>query len=220
MKNKFINTLCLCALAIVINSCFASHTAITKRKLDVKIRMSESIFLDPLSSDKQVAYVKIRNTSGDESLNLDSKIKLALLNKGIEITDDPDEAYYILQANVLRSGINKNKDALATSFGDAIIPGVLGGVIGKQTNGNVGAAIGAAAGVGAGFLGSTLIKDVTYSIVTDIQLSQRKSLNKENSDLEKYTTRLVSYANKVNLDYKDAQPQLVDALVNSLSGML
>lgn len=206
-------------LSFLLTSCFATHTAITKRDLEVKIRMSESIFLDPLSEDKQIAYVKVRNTSGDETLDLENAIKTAFIEKGIKLTNDPDEAYYILQVNVLSSGIDKG-DNIETSFGDAIIPGVLGGVVGKQAGGNVGAAIGAAAGAGAGFLGGTFVKDVTYSIVTDMQLSQRKSLSSGRNILEKYSARVVSYANKVNLKYQDAQPKLLESLVNSISGML
>ena len=220
MKNKFINYIAMSVTVFLLSSCFASHTAITKRNLEVKIRMSESIFLDPLPNDKQIAYIKIRNTSGDKTLDLDSAIKDAMRAKGITITDNPDEAYYLLQANVLSSGVD-NKNTVETSFGDAIIPGVIGGVIGKSTNGNLGAAIGAAAGAGAGFLGSAFVKDVTYSIVTDIRLSQKRPTYKNNEDkFKKYTTRVVSYANKVNLDYKDAQPQLLEALVESISGML
>src|SRR6266404_1855191 len=43
--------------------CAATQVALSKKDLDVQTKMSESVFLDPVSPDKMSIYLKIRNTS-------------------------------------------------------------------------------------------------------------------------------------------------------------
>lgn len=233
LQRLLCNLFCVSILIVLLAGCMATHTAVTKRNLEVKTRMSETIFLEPMPKNKQVVYVRIRNTSGNAVLDLDAAIKEALQVKGFRVTDDPDEAYYTLQANVLSAGKMDDDSSLETSFGDAIIPGVLGGVIGNEADGTTGAVIGAVAGATVGFIGSAFVRDVTYSIITDVQIAQRVDpsalplqLSEDQEDVpvengwKKYTTRVASYANKVNLDYKKAEPQLVEELVRSIAGVL
>ncbi|HIP56097.1 MAG TPA: complement resistance protein TraT, partial [Arcobacter sp.] len=42
----------------------------------------------------------------------------------------------------------------------------------------------------------------------------------KNVQWKKYRTRVVSVANQVNLNFKEAQPELVKALVKSISGII
>ena len=48
---------------------------------------------------------------------------------------------------------------------------------------------------------------------------RRTQTSSEVMDVKKYRTRIVSTANKVNLDYAEAAPQLTQELVRSVSGL-
>lgn len=235
MRNVKTISLLLMALMFTLTGCFAAHKAITKRNLEIKTKMSETLFLDPVSDDKKVIYVKVRNTTGKNGLDLEDQIKASLIKNGYRVTRNPKEATFILQANVLQAGKNENEKSLLENFGDAAVPGVIGGVIGKNAGGDTGAALGAVAGATVGFIGSALVQDVTYSIITDIEVKQKifsatqaakiikedtsKKSNVDENGWKKLSTRVLSYANKVNLKYEEAEPELVKALVSSLSGI-
>ena len=105
------------------------------------------------------------------------------------------------------------------------------------------------------------VKDVTYMIVTDIEITEkarpgvivrqdsqqnasqttsrsraakpkasdplasqgmggrRTQTSSEVMDVKKYRTRIVSTANKANLEYDEAAPQLTQGLIRSVSGL-
>ena len=94
----------------------------------------------------------------------------------------------------------------------------------------------------ADFVGGLMVKDVYFAAVTDVQLSQRakpgqkitmhsqQNLSQGNSggervsyeediDWKRYRTRVLSSANKANLDWEEAQPELSAALAQVISGL-
>ena len=269
---KHVMKLCsVMVLAITLSSCSATHTAISKRNLEVKTQMSETVFLEPVSPSKQVIYVRVRNTSGIADLNIQPSVIAAIQANGYRITTNPDEAHYLLQANILQAGKLEDTSQLAGGYGDAIGTGLMGAAVGGLANGEHGAWAGAAAGAAIGLIADALIDDVTYSITTDIQISERSkgvvkestrttlaqgNLGKNTTDIDlngkkdslkgsvsqsytqgsgsstvtsqdyaedtnrrKYRTRITSYANKVNLKFEEAKPQLVSGLVRSIAGI-
>ena len=70
--------------------CSAVHTAVAKRNLDVQTKMSETIFLEPAA--ERTVYLQIRNTSTEQDLSLEPKLRQALQNKGMSISTNPDTA--------------------------------------------------------------------------------------------------------------------------------
>ncbi len=117
-------------------------------------------------------------------------------------------------------------------------------MVGGATHGLGGAAIGAGIGGLAGGVGElvagALVKDVTYTIVTDMMISEKSTIKVEQtvqSDLQKgkgstikqtsestvdrkrYQTRIVSTANKVNLKFEEALPAMVEGLSRSIAGI-
>jgi hypothetical protein len=86
-----------------------------------------------------------------------------------------------------------------------------------------------------------LVEDVTYTIVTDVQISERagegvvvterleQNLRQGSGariisatqihDWKRYQTRIMSTANRTNLDFADAAPQLVEGLTRSIAGI-
>jgi hypothetical protein len=230
-------------IGLFIIGCGAAGTAIEKRNLEVQTKMSTSIFLEPVSPDKRIVYVRVRNTT-DKDIDVERQIKNSFEDNGFRITNNPDEAYFMIQANVLQIGktdATDNDSALKSGFGG----GILGAGISMATGGsgkNIG--LGAAIGAVAGVIADTMIKDIYYSMVTDVEIRQRPSIDEKISQNERnysnqgtsgsvnqyvstndpqwkiYRTRVISTANQVNLEFEEAQPALTKGLARSLSGLL
>ena len=229
--------------------CGALHTSIAKRNLDVQTKMSETIFLEPVGPDKKIVFVDVRNTSDKTNFDIAAVIKDAITKKGYRITANPDEAYYRLQANVLQVSKGKPEEAqaaLAAGYGGALVGAVAGATVGGATHGWTGAGIGAGAGSILGAIMATAsdayVQDVLFMVVTDVQLVEKaapgvivrqdsaqnlaqgmggtqQQTSSEVTKFKKYRTRVVSTANKVNLEYDEAAPLLTEGLTRSLSGL-
>jgi len=222
---------------VALSGCGAIHTSVAKKDLDVQTKMSQSIFLDPVAPEKRVIYVRVRNTSDKPNLSVEYAIKQALANRGYRITDNPEEAHYWLQANVLKAG-RADKRADKSGVSGALTGGAVGSTMGKG-DGKIAMAV---AGALLGTMMDASVKDIYYTIITDIRLSERakegvtvtesdrSSLTQgtqgtktvssvENVHWKRYQTRIVSVANKVNLTFPEAEPALVKGLVQSISNM-
>lgn len=246
MKRTSLSRLVILGLSsgfmIIIGGCGAAHTAIKKRTLDVQTKMSETIFLEPTSADKKIVFVDIRNTSDQEILVKDQVLE-SLRSHGYMITDDPSKANFMLQANILQIGkrdLRSAQSAVDSGFGGA----VAGAAIGISThNSSSNAAVGGLIGAALGVVGDALVDDTFYSMITDIQIRERPSsgqwitqsqivsmkqgsagtikleIGGGNTDWKTYRTRIVSTANKMNLEFEEAKPALESALARSLSAL-
>lgn len=232
----------LMAAAIYFSGCGAMHTAVKKRDLDVQTKMSETVFLEPMAPSKRVIYIDVRNTS-DKEMNVREVISDAIRARGYTITDNPESANYMLQANILQVGktdLRGSREALDGGFGGAVV-GIGAGAVLSGANRDVAVAglIGAALGV----LGDALVDDTFYTMVTDVQIRERpmsgekmvqsqsasikqgsstsiaQSVTGMSAEWKTYRTRIVSTANKMNLEFEEAQPVLQNALAKSLSGL-
>ncbi len=227
----------------VFQGCGAATTAVEKRNLEVQTKMSDSVFLEPVSPEKQVVYIRIRNTT-DKDIDVEETVKASIASKGFKVTSNPEEAYFMIQANVLQIGKTDqtgSDSALQSGFGG----GLLGAGVSAATGGNgnnVG--IGTAVGVVAGLIANSMVKDIYYSMVTDVEIRQRPAINEKvyqnednyseqgttstisqnvnanNVQWKIYRTRVVSTANQVNLEFEDAKNELQKGLAKSLSGLL
>lgn len=249
MKNfKSVIVIGLLSTFFVANfsGCSAMSTAIKKRNLDVQTKMSETIFLDPASPSQKVILVDIRNTS-DKELNISIGIKNKLKEHGYIITNDPKKAQYMLQANVLKaekSDLRTASSALGAGFGGALIGATIGASSGSGLDfSSKGALVGSIVGGLVSFAGDAMVEDVLYLMITDIQIKERAAegevieqtqntsassgtstkvnqvVKGGNQQWKIYRTRIVSTANKVNLDFKDAQLPLESGLIGSIGGI-
>lgn len=238
-------TILICA-CLSLSACAATTTAISKRELDVQTRMSDSIFLNPMPASNRSVYVQVRNTSDQEDFTIENQVKAAIKKRGYRVVDNPDNAQYLLQANVLQAGkssVTAAEEAFGSGFGGALFGaavGAAGARIATKDTGSLigGGLIGAAAEVVAG----SFIQDVTYTAITDIQISERttdgstvtETLEQDikegssgtrivrastTSSWKRYRTRVTSVANQMNLDFEDASPQLVTGLTRSIAGV-
>ena len=239
----------LAVILSLLSGCAAVSTSIAKKDLDVQTKMSDSIFLDPVEPDKKIIYLQVRNTSDKSNFDIQSSIARSLQSKGYTVTNNPKTAYYWLNANVLsvdKASPTAAQTALGGGYGGAVAGAVLGGTIGAAAGGWAGAGYGGVAGGLTGALVETVanaaVKDVTYMVVTDIEIAEktadgelikqdslqdakqgiggsRRQTSSKVTDMRKYRTRVVSTANKVNLEYEEAAPQLTIGLTRSISGL-
>ena len=228
-------------IASSLYGCAATQVVLEKKDLDVQTQMSDTIFLDPVSPGKRTVFVQVRNTSDKQELNIVDSINSRVESKGYTLQEDPDAAHYLLQVNILQAGKTDPaaaERALNSGYGTVVAGATAGYVMGGD---GTSAVVGGFLGGAAELVANSLIKDVTYSLITDIQLSEKvkgsvysdstHNLKQGNSgssvvdysevsDRKKYQTRVVSTANKVNLEFEDALPELEKGLYNTISGLL
>ncbi len=252
MSDRFIGNFRLVACviaaagAVSLSGCAATQVALEHKNLDVQTKMSKTIFLTPVPPSEQTVYVQFKNTS-DKTMDvstLEQEIDASLANQGYHVVPY-NQAHYLLQINIRsvgKSSPSAAQEALGGGYGgtvaSAIAGSAVGGVIGQSPEA---AGIGGiVAGVG-GFVADSVVKKVTYAMVTDVQIGERSKavVNQQtNANLQQgtstttsqqtsssghwiyYRTRIVSTANKVNLDFKTALPTLQGQLVHSLSGII
>lgn len=155
-------------LLIPLVSVFLLSGCVTT-SLQTTSAMSQSIFVDPVAKSEQTIFVAMRNTSG-QNINLTPKVIGLLQSKGYKIVEDPKEATFILQANVLYCDIKQENNA-APAAGVGAVAGAGVGIYNHSsaTSGVVGGLIGAAVGGIAG----KLTEDTIFQMQVDINVRQK-----------------------------------------------
>ncbi len=232
------------ASVLALASCAATQTAIEHNKLETSTKLSKTIFLDPVPNSKKSIYIHSKNTS-EQTLDINKPLASALSAKGYRVVQNPEKAYYLLQANILQVGkmsLSASKSALGGGYGSALAGAGTGAAIGALTNHGNNVLAGGLMGGAIGLVADSLVKDVNYTMITDVQISERvgrgvKVHEHFNSSLEngtssstyqtssrdsqyqRYRTRVVSNADKVNLSFPQARPALEQGLVKTLAGI-
>ncbi len=236
------------SVMMLLMSCSATHTAINKRTLDVQTKMSSTVFLDPMTADKKTVYLQIRNTSDKPELHLEHSIAEAMLAKGYLRVMAPEQAQVLLQTNILqvgRSDLRAADHALHQGFGAALSGAAAGAAVGSLASRNdsgKAAIAGGLVGASVATVTDAMIQDVVYVVIADVQISERignsvtvkektrsrlkqgtngvrEITSTEKIEWKRYQTRVVSTANKVNLKFKQAVPELIQGLTRSITGI-
>jgi Enterobacterial TraT complement resistance protein len=234
------------ALPLGLCACAATTTAIGKRDLDVQTRMTDTVFLDPVAAGQRTVFVQIRNTSDRPDFEIEPQVVARLSDRGWRVVADPERARYLLQANVLQVGRSSRTAAeqtFAQGFGGTLIGAAAGAGAGRAVSEAPGAIIGGAlAGAATAAAADAFVRDVTYSVITDVQVSERAAAGvivterltqdlpqgtsgsrvlsaTETSEWKRYRTRILSTANQANLDLEDAAPALADGLTRAIAGI-
>jgi hypothetical protein len=234
--------------SVVLTSCAAVHTSIAKKDLDVQTKMSDTIFLDPVEPDQRTVYLNIRNTSDKTNFDIATPVSKVLQGKGYTVTNNPKTAHYWLQVNVLsvdKASPTAAEAALGAGYGGAITGAAVGAATGAALAGWEGLGIGGLAGAAFGIadtIASAAVKDVVYMAISDVEISERaeagvmirqdnqqdakqgiggarRQTSSKVSNMQKYRTRVVSTANKVNLQYDEAANDLTNGLTRAISGL-
>ncbi len=243
IKHQISHTLLASAVA-ALTGCAATQTAIEHGSLQVSTKQSETVFLDPVSNAQKTVYVSVKNTS-DEEVDIAPQLKTALSSHGYKVINNPNSAHYLLQANVLKVGkmsVAASQSALGGGYGSAIAGAVAGTAAGSFTQSSTGMIAGGLAGGVIGLAADSLVKDVNYTMITDVQISERvgkgvkvneqfqshlkngsstvtSQTSSHDSQYQRYRTRVVSNADKVNLKFSDARASLEQGLVKVISGI-
>lgn len=227
--------------------CGATSTAIGKRDLTVETRMTSTIFLDPVPPEQRTVFVQIRNTSDRPDFDLARDVIDLLDDRGYRVVEDPEDARYLLQANVLQAGRTSDTAAEQTfggGFGSAVFGGAIGAAAGRAATTEVGTIIaGGLIGAAASAVADSFIQDVTYTVTADLQISERaregvvitETLEQpldqgdvrgsrmiqstETHDWKRYQTRIMSVANKANLEFEEAAPDMAAGITRSIAGV-
>ena len=226
--------------------CNTTTKIIKHGKLEVETKMSETIFLDPIEDEKKTVLLQIRNTSDKSGLDIESKIRLAVENKGYRIVNSPKQANIMIQANILQVGkstLENPFEALSGGYGSGLEGFATGAALAGATGGSGRSmlGIGLLAGVGNTILDAA-VEVVTFTMTTDLQISEKadgeyvsessdaslkqgtsgykKSTWEKKTNWKKYQTRIMSVGKKTNLKFEEAEPKLTEGLVKSISGLL
>lgn len=236
-------TTLVASIGLVVG-CAATQTAIEHRTLDTKTSLSKTIFLDPVSDAKKTIFISVKNTS-DEQIDINKPLAQALRARDFRVVKNPELAHYLLQANILKVGkmsLAASQTALGGGYGSALAGGVAGAAVGGLRGTSTAIIAGGLAGGLVGLAADSLVKDVNYTMVTDVQISERlgrgvkayeqfdanlgngtasttHQTSSRESNYQRYRTRVVSNADKVNLSFDVARPALTRGLVNTLAGI-
>lgn len=231
---------------LMLPACAATTTAISKSELDIQTRMSDSIFLEPLPPANRTVFVQVKNTSDRDDFSIEQDVKAAIEARGYRLVDNPSTAQYMLQANVLQAGkssVTAAEDAFSSGFGGALFGAAVGAVGARAATKDTGSIIGGGLiGAAVESAAGAFVQDVTYTAITDIQVSER-AMNGEivtetfeqnlkqgtggqrivsassTGNWKRYRTRVMSVANQVNLNFEDAAPELITGLTRSIAGV-
>lgn len=228
-------------LTFLLSGCAATQLALEHKNLETQSQMSETVFLDPVPVSQKTIYVSVHNTT-DKAMKITSRIRKTLKAKGYRVVSNPNRAHYLLQSNILKVG-KMSKSAAQSIAGSPYGSAIGGAAVGAAMTGSgQGAVAGSVMGGLIGLAANSLVKDVNYAMVTDIQISERvksgvrvaedtesilnngtatttHQLSHRNSAFRRYRTRIVSTADKVNLKFAQAKPELEKALAQEISGI-
>ena len=210
---SIVSVLFLVLFLVVLSGCAAIQTSVSKKDLDTQSKMSKTIFLEPTHTERErTVFLQVRNTSDQSDFDITQKLESAIINRGYRVVHKLSEANYLVQANVLQVGKSSPNAAEAAIYKGYGMDGV---AIGASTAYVAGAS--SEVMVGAGILGGlasviadSAVKDVYYSVIVDIQIKKGR---------EKFQTRILSSANKVNLKLAEALPALKDGITKSIAGI-
>lgn len=236
------SSIIIACLVLILSGCAATQVALEHKDLLVQSKMSESLFLDPVPQNQKTVMVSIKNTS-DKQMSIKNQVVAALEQKGYKVVKNPNRAHYLLQANILKVGEMSeaaSHAALGGGFGGTLT-GVATGLAAGSLSGSANTMIGA--GMAGGLINrvaNSVVKDVRFSMVTDIQVSERtrglinettkanlrngsstqtSQSSSRRSHFQRYRTRVVSSADKVNLKFAQARPALEAGLAKAVSGI-
>ena len=137
--------------------------------------------LRPAASLQRAAYVRMRNTSASpvQTDGLYSAVTSQLQAAGYRITQNPDEAAYILDADIRYFGESRNKELGAGAIASTAVGATAGAVAGHAVKEGRGTGIGAAGGalIGAGLANvmANRNKMVKMDLIVDVRIGERIS---------------------------------------------
>ncbi len=229
--------------------CAATTTLISKKDLDVQTRTSTAIFVDAVAKNKRTIYVDVRSGVMEFDRNSFKRFVIdqfsAPGNSGYTIVDDPDAAQFQMNVYVLnleKTSPTAAEAALGKGYtGGAVVAGAALGAMANNSNRYRGAAAGGLLLGAADFISGSMVKDVTFMLVADVQIKEKarkgvfvrkdskvdskisdagtsRQTFSEVSNKKEYRTRIVTTANKANLKLEEAQDTMFKKTAYAMAG--
>lgn len=233
----------------LLGGCAATQVAMSKKDLDVQARTSTAVFVDPVPAAKRKIYLDVKSGVMEfDRRKFKEFVKQQFTDSNdnhYQIVDDPDEAQFQMIAYVLnleKTDPTAAEQALHQGYmGGAVLAGAVVGGLGNHGSPARGALAGGLIGGAAEFIADSMVKDVTYMLVCDIQIKEKAakgvivrkdtSINTKVSDAgasqqsvseasnkKEYRTRIVTTAEKVNLKLEDAQELMFKKTAYAMAG--
>jgi hypothetical protein len=227
----------------MISGCSAIHTSVAKRNLDVQTKISTSIFVEPVSEEKRKIYLEVRSGVMEFDRNAFRQAieeQLVSSGNGYSLTDSPEQAQYrmsVFVRNLEKTTPEGAAQALSSGYQGAGAGAVASFALGGSGRDMAGAGLLAA---GVGVVANAFVQDVMYLLVADIQIKEKagkgvivrrdSKVNTKISDdgattqtyseatnKKEYRTRVVTTANKANLELAEAQPLMFQKTAYAMS---
>lgn len=242
------NLLMVMMIASIFSGCAATHTMVSKRNLEVQTKTSTPIFVDAVARDKRTIYVDIRSGVMEFDRREFSRFvreQFALNDNGYTIVDDPEKAQFQMAVYVLnleKASPSAAEAALGRGFVGGVAAGAATGALvgGRHARGS-GALVGGLIGGVASTVADAFVKDVTYMLVVDVQIKEKAGKGvivrkdtkidtkvsdagastqtvSEATTRKEYRTRIVTTANKANLELPEAQNEMFLKTAYAMSG--
>lgn len=236
VKAYRLHTALISVMILTLSGCAAMHTSIAKKDLDVQTKISTSIFVDPVTKDKRKIYLEVRSGVMEFDRNAFRKAlneQILASGNGYTFVDGPDKAQYSM--SVFVRNLEKGTPSSAASALSSGYQGVAAGAtLSYATGGSGRDAAGAGLLIGlASTAANAFVKDVTYLLIADIQIKERAAKGvivrrdsktntkisddgattqtySEATNKKEYRTRVVTTANKANLELAEAQPLMFE----------
>ncbi len=237
------------SLVVTFSGCAATQVALSKKDLDVQARTSTAVFVDPVPRPKRTIYLDVKSGVMEfdrRAFKTFTREQFTQFNdNGYQIVDDPDQAQFLMTAYVLnleKASPTAAEVALRQGYmGGAVLAGAVVGGVTDTANPYRGAGLGGIAGGATELISGSLVKDVTFMLVCDVQIQEkvkdgvivRKDTKidakvsdagtsqqrvSEASDRKEYRTRIVTTGNKVNLKLEEAQELMFKKTAYAMSG--
>jgi hypothetical protein len=231
--SMFTNLFCLQRAACLLSTgCTATHVALQHGRLNVQTKMSHTVFLAVEKQAAHTVFLDIKNTSA-KNIEIEPLIRQKLQAKGYRVTATRRKRSTFCKptSSVWTKPIRPPWSNPFTPAGPVPLAGGLAGaMIGATTHGPSGAGYGAGisglVATRAELVAGSLVKNVTYTITTNIQLAEKTDEPVEQTvqsalaqgtgttvqqtsqsvrERRNYQARIASTANKVNLKFEDAR---------------
>ncbi len=242
---KLLTALLLLIASLQLTGCGQMISAIEHSDMQVKLKMTDTIFLDPVTKAKnKTVFVTVNNTSDMQEVDtgmLQNLIAGRLTAKGYQIVQDPIQAGYIIQVNVLYMDYYRQTGTREGALEGALVGGGSGAVIGQSRDTSIALGlIGAlAGGVGGAILGKA-IKVETYAGVVDIELREKsdkpvtgqivtnaqtgsattiQTKQEINTNWQIYRTKIACTAQQTNIDKNEAARAIAERIATQIGGI-
>jgi len=244
---KLFGFMLLGSVYMYLTGCAATQTALGHKDLEVQTRTSTAIFVDQVAREKRTVYVSVRSGVMEfdrKGFKRFINDQFQGHDEGYRIVDDPEKAQFQMNVYVLnleKTNPTAAEEALSRGYVGSVAAGAAAGSLVNRGNPYRGAVAGGLFGGVTESISGALVKNVTYMLVADVQIKEKArkgvivrkdtQISAKVSDSgtstqrtsevgirKAYQTRIVTTANKVNLDLAEAQDLMFKKTAYAMAG--